>query len=99
MLDGRPSRALAAGFTLSCGLIALGWLLFGEATFWAWIYPRAAVVLVMVGAVLTWLPLPLSGVVSAWPWRGWALRPPVGERRSGRAARAREMRYQGLPGQ
>lgn len=62
LLDAAPPRALAAGFTLSYGSVALGWLLFGVATLRTGLYPRAASVLLIIGAVLTWLPLPLSGV-------------------------------------
>ncbi len=62
LLDGAPPRALAAGFTLSYGSVALGWLLFGLATLRTGIYPRPASILLLIGAALTWLPLPLSGV-------------------------------------
>lgn len=63
LVDVAPPRALAAGFTLSYGLIAAGWLAFGASALRVGIYPRAAVALMMVGAVLTWFPLPLAGVV------------------------------------
>jgi hypothetical protein len=61
-LDAAPPTALAAGFTLSYGSVALGWLLFGMSTLRTGLYPRYASMLLMVGAALTWLPLPLSGV-------------------------------------
>jgi hypothetical protein len=75
LLDVRPPRALAVGFTLSYGSVALGWLLFGLALLPMGLYPRLAVVLLMVGAVFTWLPLPLSGVPFsvAVVWIGYAL--------------------------
>ena len=39
------------------------------------LYPRQASALLMIGAVLTWLPLPLSGVPFsvAVAWMGYAL--------------------------
>ncbi len=75
LLDAAPPRALAAGFTLSYGSVALGWLLFGMAMLRTGIYPRAASTLLMVGAAITWLPLPLSGVPFsvAVAWMGYAL--------------------------
>ena len=74
-LDAAPPTALAAGFTLSYGSVALGWLLFGASTLRTGLYPRQASVLLMIGAALTWLPLPLSGVPFsiAVAWMGYAL--------------------------
>ena len=63
LVDVAPPRSLSAGFTLSYGLVAAGWLAFGLSALRVGIYPRAAVALMMVGAVLTWFPLPLAGVV------------------------------------
>ena len=62
LLGAAPPRALAAGFTLSYGSVALGWLLFGWSALRTGLYPRQASALLMIGAALTWLPLPLSGV-------------------------------------
>lgn len=75
LLDAAPPRALAAGFTLSYGSVALGWLLFGLATLRIGVYPRPASVLLVIGAALTWLPLPLSGVPFsiAVAWIGYTL--------------------------
>ena len=75
LLGAAPPRALAAGFTLSYGSVALGWILFGLATLRTGIYPRAASMLLMVGAAITWLPLPLSGVLFSVSvaWMGYAL--------------------------
>ena len=75
LLDVRPPRALAVGFTLSYGSITLGWLLFGLALLPMGLYPRLAVVLLVVGAVFTWLPFPLSGVPFgvAVVWIGYTL--------------------------
>ncbi len=74
-LDAAPPTALAAGFTLSYGSVALGWLLFGASTLRTGLYPRQASVLLMIGAALTWLSLPLSGVPFsiAVIWLGYAL--------------------------
>lgn len=75
LLDGRPPRALAVGFTLSYGSVTLGWLLFGLDLLPMGLYPRLSVVLLVVGAVITWLPLPLSGVPFsvAVIWIGYTL--------------------------
>jgi hypothetical protein len=75
LLSAAPPRALAAGFTLSYGSVALGWLLFGWSALRTGLYPQQATVLLMIGAVLTWLPLPLSGVPFsiAVAWMGYAL--------------------------
>jgi hypothetical protein len=75
LLDAAHPTALAAGFTLSYGAVALGWLLFGASTLRTGLYPRQASALLMIGAVLTWLPLPLSGVPfsAAVTWLGYAL--------------------------
>ncbi len=74
-LEAAPPTALAAGFTLSYGFVALGWLLFGWSMLRTGLYPRQASVLLMIGAVLTWLPWPLSGVPFslAVVWMGYAL--------------------------
>ncbi len=75
LLDAAPPTALAAGFTLSYGSVALGWLLFGASTLRTGLYPRQASVLLLIGAALTWLPLPLSGVPFsvAVTWLGYTL--------------------------
>jgi hypothetical protein len=74
-LDAGPTGALGFGFTLSYALAALGWLLFGLISFRARVYPRAATVALIAGAVLTFAPLPASGVVfnAAVLWLGLSL--------------------------
>lgn len=62
LMDAASPRALSAGFTLSYGLVAAGWFVLGLAALRNRVYPRAAVALLMAGAALTWLPLPLTGV-------------------------------------
>ena len=75
VLDAAPPTALAAGFTLSYGSVALGGLLFGASTLRTGLYTRQASVLLMIGAALTSLPLPLSSVPfsAAVTWLGYAL--------------------------
>lgn len=74
-----------AGFILAFLLVLLGWLVFGVATLRARVYPRWAAVLLIVGVVLTFFPVPLSGVVFsvAVAWLGFILftgkSVPVGE--------------------
>ena len=71
-LDAGTTGTLWLGFTSSFALAALGWVLFGAATFRARVYPRAASVLLMIGAALTFTPLLVSGVVFDVAWPGWA---------------------------
>ena len=64
-----------AGFILSFLLAAIGWLLFGVATLRARVYPRWAAILLIVGAVVSFAPIPLSGLILsvAVTWLGFAL--------------------------
>lgn len=64
-----------AGFILSFLLVVLGWLLFGAATLRARVYPRWPAVLLIVGVVVSFFPIPLSGVVFsvAVAWMGFVL--------------------------
>ena len=75
VLDTEPTGALALGFTLTFALLAVGWLLFGVAALGARVYPRAAAIVLMVGAVINFLPVPLSGIVLdvAIAWLGFIL--------------------------
>lgn len=65
-----PPALVDLGDILSWGLLTLGWLLFGVAALRARVYPRPAAMLLIVGAVLVFLPLPFSaivfGVAVAW---------------------------------
>jgi len=63
------------GFFRSFIVFACGWLLFGVATLRAGIYPRAAAVLLIVGAVLVVIPRPLTSIVldAAVVWMGYVL--------------------------
>ena len=64
-----------AGFAISFLLVVVGWVLFGVATLRARVYPRLAAALLIVGAVASLVPIPLSGVVLsvAVAWLGLML--------------------------
>ena len=64
-----------AGFILVFLLGVVGWLLFGAATLRARVYSRWAAVLLMVGGVVTFVPIPLAGIVFsvAIAWLGFIL--------------------------
>jgi hypothetical protein len=64
-----------AGFILSFLLVIVGWLLFGAATLRAHVYPRWAAVLLIVGAIVSFAPVPLAGTVLsvAVAWLGFLL--------------------------
>ncbi len=66
---------LDMGFMLSGIAVALGWALFGAATFRAWVFPRRAAIVLIIGALLTALPLPATTLVIdvAVAWLGLAL--------------------------
>jgi hypothetical protein len=75
VLDAGPTGTLAVGFILTFALGALGWLLFGLAALRARVYPRAAAIALMVGAVISFLPIPASGIVldAVVAWLGFIL--------------------------
>ena len=64
-----------AGFILSFISAGIGWILFGLATLRARVYPRPAAVLLIVGALVSFTPIPLSGIVLsvAVAWLGFVL--------------------------
>ena len=68
--EGPPS-----GYFLTFITFSLGWLLFAVSTLRARVFPRAAAILLIVGAVLPFLPLPFTTVVFAVAvaWLGFAL--------------------------
>ena len=74
-LEAGPMGVLGVAYTLSFALAAVGWLLFGLISLRTRVYPRAAVVVLMVGAALTFAPLPGSQVVFevAVAWLGLVL--------------------------
>jgi hypothetical protein len=63
------------GFFLTAIAFVLGWLLFAVGTLRARIFPRAAAILLIVGAVLIVVPLPFTFVVFAVAvaWLGFVL--------------------------
>jgi hypothetical protein len=64
-----------AGFILVFLLGVVGWLLFGAGTLRARTYPRWAAVLLMVGGVVAFVPIPLAGIIFsvAIAWLGLVL--------------------------
>ncbi|MGF1473091.1 MAG: hypothetical protein ACFB50_15310 [Rubrobacteraceae bacterium] len=54
---------LDAGFMLSGIAVAIGWALFGAATLRAGVFPRIAAIVLIVGAIVTFLPLPATTVI------------------------------------
>ena len=75
-LDAEQSAGpLDMGFMLSIIVFALGWALFGVATLRARVFPRVAAIVLIVGALLTVLPLPATTLVIdvAVAWLGLSL--------------------------
>lgn len=70
-LDAGPPPGLIPTFVI----FAVGWLLFGIATLRGQVYPRWAAILLIVGAVILILPLPLTSIVFAvaLAWLGFHL--------------------------
>ena len=67
-------RTVAALAIFAPGFV-LGWVLFGVASLRTRIYPRAAATLLIAGALILLLPLPLGGLVfaAALAWMGYVL--------------------------
>ena len=59
-LDNPLSVVLQAWLPFSFGLVALSWLMFAVATLRACVYPRGPSWLLLVGAVVAWVPIPLA---------------------------------------
>lgn len=70
-LDAGPPPGLLPTFVI----FAVGWLLFGIATLRGRVFPRASAIVLIVGAVVTFLPLPFTTLVFdvAVAWLGFAL--------------------------
>jgi hypothetical protein len=81
----RGAGSVLAGYLLSFLLFGVGWLVFGVATLRARSFPRGAVVLLIVGAVVSILPLPSRALILelAAAWLGIVLL-------SGRSASAQQ---------
>jgi hypothetical protein len=71
----RGTGSVLAGYLLSFSIFGVGWLLFGVATLRTRIFPRAAVILLLVGAVISILPLPSRALILeiAVAWLGLEL--------------------------
>jgi hypothetical protein len=63
------------GLVLTFITLGVGWLLFGIATLHGGVFPRWAAILLMVGAVLSFFPVPLTSIVlsAAVIWLGFIL--------------------------
>lgn len=74
-LDGNPGGPLGLGFMLTFASIAVGWALFGVATFKARVFPRVAAAVLTVGAIVTFAPLPAATLLFdlALIWMGYSL--------------------------
>jgi hypothetical protein len=55
--------SVLAGFLLSFLVFGVGWLVFGVATLRTRVFPRWAVIVLMVGAVLSIIPLPSRALI------------------------------------
>jgi hypothetical protein len=55
--------SVLAGFLLSFLLFGVGWLVFGVATLRTRVFPRWAVILLIVGAVISIIPLPSRALI------------------------------------
>ena len=55
--------SVLAGFLLSFLVFGVGWLVFGVATLRARVFPRWAVIVLMVGAVISIIPLPSRALI------------------------------------
>lgn len=64
---------LDAGFMLSGLAVAIGWALFGVATLRAGVFPRVTAVVLIVGAIVTFLPFAPSTLIIdvAVAWMGY----------------------------
>jgi hypothetical protein len=73
LFDGGILGWLSLGFTLTYVLVSVGWLLFGVATFVAQVYPRPAAVLLIIGALISFIPLSYTEILlaAAIAWLGF----------------------------
>jgi hypothetical protein len=81
---------LDAGLMFSGVAVGVGWALFGVATLRAGVFPRVATIVLTVGAVLAFLPLPASHLIleAAAAWMGYVILA-EGSESVGRAATVR----------
>ena len=80
LLRTAPSGSILIGAAATFGSFALGWVLFGIATYRAGVFPRGAAILMVIGGIVGVLALsapfqiPLALAVG---WMGWSLLNPV----------------------
>jgi hypothetical protein len=79
LVAATPTGRLLAGRTMSFGVFALGWVLFGLASVRARVFPRDAAILLIIGGVIgLWIAIvPGAGaaLTVAVAWMGvWLLR-------------------------
>ncbi len=74
-LESGLSGWINLGFALTYLLTSLGWLVFGVATLLARVYSRLAAVLVIIGALVSFIPLSYTEVLlaAAIAWLGFDL--------------------------
>ena len=79
LLDNQPASVLVWE-TVSFGLLALGWVALGVAALRNRVLPRVAALVLIIGAVLGFFPLPFSTIVFgvAVAWTGLTLLSPSG---------------------
>lgn len=75
LVEAGPPPLLNLATVLSLILFSLGWLLLGVAMLGARVYPRVPTVLLIVGAVLAFVPLPFTYIIFgvAVSWMGLSL--------------------------
>ena len=59
----RGAGSVLAGFVLSFLLFGVGWILFGVATLRTRLFPRWAVIVLIVGALISIVPLPSRALI------------------------------------
>lgn len=66
---------VAVGFGMTFTVFPVGWMLFSVATLRARVYPRTAAILLIIGTVITFVPVPLSTIALnvAVAWLGLSL--------------------------
>jgi hypothetical protein len=94
LVAATPTGRLLAGRTMSFGVFALGWVLFGLASVRARVFPRDAAILLIIGGVIgLWIAIvPGAGapLAVAVGWMGvWLLRSDRGDQAERRPPRRR----------
>ncbi|CAN5452341.1 MAG: hypothetical protein ACR2N0_08265 [Rubrobacteraceae bacterium] len=70
LLEAAPPALVMLGFNLSFALFSVGWLLLGLAMLRTRAYPRPVAAMLMLGAILAFIPMPFTfipfGLTVAW---------------------------------